>query len=78
MMMTACQTSPKDCQTTTIETDQIVEKSDVAEAWQPIFISRSDVLTVGTREQIRDNNNAYWCAFEAKRQTDFDTSVCDP
>jgi hypothetical protein len=43
---------------------------------KPILISVDDLLTLGTKEQIGDHNNAYWCACDAQRPPGFNASIC--
>ena len=74
-LLPGCLTSPPPI--TTIATDELITEDAAAEIYAPILLSRSDVLTEGTRAQIEAHNNVYWCRHETKRPLGFDTSVCE-
>jgi hypothetical protein len=50
----------------------------VREAFRPIFLSRLDMLTVGTASQIEDHNNVFFCIFPDARPPGFNPAVCNP
>jgi len=75
MPLLSCQTEPKPSQTIITATSDAIWRSAIC-ASKPILISRQDVLTVETAEQIGDHNNTLWCACDHIRPAGFDVSVC--
>jgi hypothetical protein len=53
-----------------------VWKEALCSTGKAILISRSDILTLETAEQIGDHNNALWCACDHLRPTTFDAGIC--
>jgi hypothetical protein len=53
-----------------------VWKEALCSTGKAILISRGDVLTVETAEQIGDHNNTLWCACDRLRPPTFDDGVC--
>lgn len=62
--------------TTTIETENLLTVEAERKLYAAIKVSREDVLTEGTEEQIEAHNNVYFCRHATERPLGFDTSVC--
>ena len=76
IIATACQTSPP-CPAATIATEDLELATSVAEQFAPILVSRQDVLTCGTAQQVADHNNVYWCKYPGRAPDTFDRKVCE-
>lgn len=75
-LLASCQTEPQPSRSLITATDSAIWKEALCATGKPILISRADVLTVATAEQIGDHNNALWCACERIRPPTFDDGVC--
>jgi len=53
-----------------------VWKEALCSTGKAILISRADILTLETAEQIGDHNNSLWCACPEKRPASFNASIC--
>lgn len=77
-ILTACQSRPS--LTTTTETrDRIAvltTEDEYRDSYEPVKLSRLDVLTEETKVTIENNNNVYWCRYQDKRPEGFDASIC--
>jgi len=62
---------------TTIATEDLVTTEAEADIYEPIMLSRDDVLTKATEIAIKAHNNVYWCRHATERPLGFDASVCD-
>jgi hypothetical protein len=78
LLVAACITRPApECVVPNLEPETIIIREDVSHIFQPILLSRRDVLTEGTQNQVRDHNNIYWCLFPDKQPPNFDVAICD-
>ena len=75
-LLASCQTEPQPSRQLITATDRAVWKEALCSTGKAILISRGDVLTVETAEQIGDHNNTLWCACDRLRPPTFDDGVC--
>ena len=72
----SCQTEKQPSRTLIIATEGAVWKEALCSTGKAILISRADILTVDTAEQIGDHNNTLWCSCPHLRPASFDDGVC--
>ena len=75
-LLASCQTDARPSKSIIIATDRAVWKEALCSTGKAILISRADILTLETAEQIGDHNNALWCACDHLRPTTFDAGIC--
>ena len=75
-LLASCQTDARPSRTLITATDGAIWKEALCSTGKAILISRSDILTVETAEQIGDHNSVLWCACPEKRPANFDAAVC--
>jgi len=75
-LLASCQTEARPSRQLIIATDGAIWKEALCATGKAILISRGDVLTLETAEQIGDHNNTIWCACAEKRPATFDAAVC--
>lgn len=76
LLIPACQTQEPGYLTSTTVTEKLITKDSMCQVAKPILVSRSDVLTTDTAEQVGDHNNVVWCTCPEKRPQGFDAKVC--
>lgn len=72
----SCQTEKQPSRTLIIATEGAVWKEALCSTGKAILISRADILTVDTAEQIGDHNMVLWCQCPEKRPAAFDAKTC--
>lgn len=75
-LLASCQTDARPSRTLITATEGAVWKEALCSTGKAILISRSDILTVETAEQIGDHNSVLWCACPEKRPASFNASIC--
>lgn len=68
------------CQTGNVpdlQPDQCLLREAEAQVYQPILLSREDLLTEGTLDAILAHNTVYWCRHEDRRPEGFDAELCE-
>lgn len=76
-LLASCQTKPAQPSATLITaTDKAIWREALCSTGKAILISRNDILTLETAEQIGDHNHALWCACDHLRPATFDVGIC--
>ena len=75
-LLTSCQTEGRPSRSIISATSEAVWKEALCATGKAILISRGDVLTLDTAEQINDHNASLFCACPDKRPAKFDPAVC--
>lgn len=76
-LLAACASAPEPPRVVpSLEPRTVIIREDVSKIFSPILLSRQDVLTEGTQNQVRDHNVIYWCLFKAERPEGFDSTLC--